>query len=208
MIRRGERTIQRVGSSSGALLLALTFSSMVPAADFLRGDANNDGVVSLADAYTIFKFLFGHGELTCGTAADANDSGEVDFNDGDYILVYMLGDLPPPPPFPSAGPDPTPDGTHFPFGCDSYGGSSVVDDPSSRIEISDAVADGGKDGSAYIVIALSNRSHTMAFGGALRFPPGLITSVGKGGKNDLIPGAYFSTRLVDDRLSFIVEGGL
>ena len=208
MLRQLEARTHRIWRMSLALLFVFLAFRSATAEDFLRGDANNDGVVSLADAYSILNYLFHFGELTCGTAADANDSGgRVDISDAAYIEAYVLGESgPPPAPFPDVGPDPTPDGAQLPAGCTSYGGGSVLEDSSSRMEIIDAAADGGKDGSAHILIALSSSVHVTAFWGSLAFPPGLITSVEKGGENDVLPGTYFGPQLAGDRLSFLVEG--
>ncbi|MCI0650367.1 MAG: FG-GAP-like repeat-containing protein [Planctomycetes bacterium] len=87
--------------------------SGTPAAngDFVRGDANGDGALDLADAITLESFLLeGGSEPPCLDAADANDDGVVNLADSTYLLAYLfsLGPVPPPP-FPAAGPDPTSD---------------------------------------------------------------------------------------------------
>lgn len=82
------------------------------AVPFLRGDADANGTVEMADAVRIFGFLFlgTPRVLPCKDAADANDSGNVDLSDGVTILSYLfLGGPELPPPFPGCGYDPTED---------------------------------------------------------------------------------------------------
>jgi len=86
--------------------------------EFLRGDADGNLQLELPDV--ILNFLYVTNtlgtcpacpEVTCPSALDANDDGEVDLADGVYLGSYLyLAGPPPPPPFPSVGPDPTPDG--------------------------------------------------------------------------------------------------
>ena len=74
---------------------------------FLRGDANSDGRVNLADAIMITAYLFaGRREPECLDAADTNDSASpgnrhsIDIADAVYLLQFLFaGGPPPPPPF-------------------------------------------------------------------------------------------------------------
>ncbi|MFQ5654442.1 MAG: dockerin type I domain-containing protein, partial [Planctomycetota bacterium] len=80
---------------------------------FIRGDANADGVVSLGDAITILNYALGHGTLlNCDDAGDANDDGTVNLADFYYLwnALFVPGSPPPPPPYPDCGYDPTGDG--------------------------------------------------------------------------------------------------
>ena len=53
-----------------------------PGITFIRGDANADGTVDIADGTFIVNFLFlGRSAPTCDDAADADDSGELDLSD-------------------------------------------------------------------------------------------------------------------------------
>jgi hypothetical protein len=72
---------------------------------FIRGDANSDANVDIADALAIFGHLFlGHGELECPDAADADDSAVVDITDGIYVLGHLfLGGPAPRYPYPFCG---------------------------------------------------------------------------------------------------------
>lgn len=71
------------------------------ARSFVRGDANDDGVVDLGDAVTVLAQLF-HGEaINCGDASDADDSRRVDLSDAVYLLAHLIrGGAPPPYAFP------------------------------------------------------------------------------------------------------------
>ena len=78
---------------------------------FIRGDANGDGAVNLADAQLILDFLHGIRPIAAPLdAADVDDNGVINSNDARCLYVYLFGGgPPPPPPFPNAGLDPTPD---------------------------------------------------------------------------------------------------
>jgi hypothetical protein len=77
---------------------------------FLRGDADVDGKLDLADARTILEELFLGREMACGDASDADDSGTVNVTDALYLARHVaLGDEAPPYPYPVAGGDTTRD---------------------------------------------------------------------------------------------------
>ncbi len=82
---------------------------------FMRGNANGDGAVDIADAIYTLCFLFGPADDPCNEprcldALDANDSGAIDIADAVYVLGYLFARAPAPPaPFPGVGSDPTPD---------------------------------------------------------------------------------------------------
>jgi len=80
--------------------------------EFLRGDANADGKIDIADAVRVLAYLFGGGQtaLVCLAAGDANDDGKIDISDAIKILGHLFAHTGPlPPPFGACGPDPTPD---------------------------------------------------------------------------------------------------
>ena len=79
---------------------------------FLRGDANGDTRVDIADAVATLGHLFlGDRELRCPDAADATDDGKLDLTDAVATLRFLfLGEGSIPPPWPDPGLDPTPDG--------------------------------------------------------------------------------------------------
>lgn len=85
---------------------------------FLRGDANDDGEVDIADAVYILLWEFvGGTEPDCLDAADVDHSGDHDLSDAVYILNYLfLGREAPPAPGPGVcGPPTDPS-----VGCASY----------------------------------------------------------------------------------------
>ncbi len=86
---------------------------------FVRGDANADARINIADAITILQHLFGAGALSCADAGDANDDGKLDIADAIGLLgyVFMLG-AEPLPPHGGCGADPTSDA----LGCAAFAG--------------------------------------------------------------------------------------
>jgi hypothetical protein len=84
-------------------------------ADFVRGDANIDGSLTITDPIVSIRSLFQEaGEslvyLDCQDAGDSNDDGQLDLSDPIYLLRYLFLAGPPlPAPFPRCGPDPTDD---------------------------------------------------------------------------------------------------
>jgi hypothetical protein len=81
---------------------------------FLRGDANTDGDMNMADAIYLLQYLFAEGPaVRCPDAGDANDDESMNLADGIYILQYLFADGPAiPPPHLRCGTDQTnhPDG--------------------------------------------------------------------------------------------------
>lgn len=79
---------------------------------FIRGDANLDARVTIADVFSILRYIGLGVDLGCRDAADVDDSGSVNLADAIYFLgsvFYRHGA--PPEPFTTPGVDPTPDGT-------------------------------------------------------------------------------------------------
>lgn len=77
---------------------------------FIRGDANGDGSVTIADPVVILAYLFQGAPATCLDAHDVNDDGSVDVADAVSGLGYLFAGGPAPAdPFPSSGPDRTDD---------------------------------------------------------------------------------------------------
>ena len=86
---------------------------------FMRGDANGDGSLDIADPILVLGYLFSNKAVGCLDTADANDDGVIDIADPVRILGFLFGGAPPlPPPFPDLGLDPTPDD----LSCELYGG--------------------------------------------------------------------------------------
>lgn len=87
---------------------------------FLRGDANSDGVLDIADTVAIAQYASGVLPFTPRNldALDVNDDGQIDLSDSiAWNSWYFQGGLPFPEPFPFLGSDPTLDG--FETCCDS-----------------------------------------------------------------------------------------
>ena len=84
-----------------ALLLSLTGGLCAQSFEFMRGDANQDLKVDLADHSTVFGSIVFPGAVTiiCDDAADANDDGAVNLADSIYIIQYLwlFGPAPPAP---------------------------------------------------------------------------------------------------------------
>jgi hypothetical protein len=78
---------------------------------FLRGDANQDARLDIADAIKTLSYLFGGAPMPCMDAADANDDEQVNIADAIRILSFLFGSgaRPPLPPPNECGPDPVGD---------------------------------------------------------------------------------------------------
>jgi hypothetical protein len=165
----------RVHACAGAIFFLFTNTSF--ATDFLRGDANGDGKVSLADAHYIEKFLFlGGSPPECLQAADVDASDRMNITDGIRIVNYLLlGGQAPPAPFPAPGPGP--EESSLP--CDSYGSGALLDDPAAKLGVLEATAAGGADGSGRLVLAISNSTSIAGYTIAVSFPDGIIVHVEK-----------------------------
>ena len=72
---------------------------------FVRGDANADGMIDLADSIFVLSFLFqGNDRPSCLDAADSDDTGDLNLTDGVYLLNWLFqGEAAPMPPTPSGG---------------------------------------------------------------------------------------------------------
>ncbi len=100
----------RFGESQPSEVLSL--KTLPPG--FIRGDADGDGHVSIADPIYILRKLFLDSTLSfdCSDAADSNDDGQINITDAIYILNFLftgqVSQLPQP--YPAPGTDPTLDG--------------------------------------------------------------------------------------------------
>jgi hypothetical protein len=76
-----------------------------PSLSFVRGDANLDGVLDLADVLTTLGFLFLGDELPCPAAADSTGEGsQLVITRPIYTLRFLfMGGTSPPAPFPFCG---------------------------------------------------------------------------------------------------------
>jgi hypothetical protein len=168
-----------------ALALALSPAARLGAVPFIRGDANGDGKVTLADVHMIYQWEFHSGIAPqCFQAADANGSfldnfdtasakQSVDIADPAAILCYLFEEKQLRPPFPEPGlpencTDPDP-----PCGCEVYGGVTPVPDPGAELEVLEASAPGGSDGSATIQVRVASTVVIGGCSGSIRLPDGI-----------------------------------
>ena len=91
----------------------------VNSSPFLRGDANDDGSLNLADAISLISYIFGGGsEPQCRSAANANSDYTVDIGDVIFLINHQfLAGPPPGAPYPNCGADPAGEAG---IGCESY----------------------------------------------------------------------------------------
>ncbi len=79
---------------------------------FVRGDANLDDALDIADALFVLGYLFQAGPADCLLALDYNDDETISISDATGVLCFLFcsGASPPPPsePYPDCGLDPTP----------------------------------------------------------------------------------------------------
>lgn len=77
--------------------------------EFLRGDANDDGSLNIADAVAILQYLFSSGFLNCLQSSDINDDESLDISDAVALLQVLFGSGSTiPAPTGNCGVDPTP----------------------------------------------------------------------------------------------------
>ncbi len=97
--KRFELSVIGITTSSLYGVLASTF--------FIRGDANSDGGIDIADPIAILGVLFSAEDpATCATALDANGDGGFDIADAIFLLSFLFSAGPAPTePYPDAGGD-------------------------------------------------------------------------------------------------------
>jgi hypothetical protein len=152
------------------IALAPPRSPRTLAVDFLRGDANSDGVLSLADAYFIYSHVFrDHAAPECREAGNANGDRKIDVADAIWIVNYLFRNGPASPePFPLAGP-----GTELDaLPCAAYGNGSPLADPAARLVVEAPVVD--KGGVARFRIGVANSRTLTGLSGRLRLRSGLL----------------------------------
>ena len=120
---------------------------------FIRGDANTDGRVDLADVFSILDWLLLGGEaLACVDAADLNEDGGHDLTDAVRLLGFLfLGSAKPPAPYPECG-DATDPGCVYSSDLCS-GASAETTEPGYRLRFVVPSAIEGEPGATLIVPA-------------------------------------------------------
>ncbi|HVR74695.1 MAG TPA: dockerin type I domain-containing protein, partial [Planctomycetota bacterium] len=200
--------MMRLPVCAGLLCTLLGAASPLPAEDFLRGDVNGDGVVSISDAHYLKAYLFlGSAEPRCHNAADADDNGLLQISDARRLLEAEFRDGPPPAaPFPAPGPDPT--NPEVP-GCQSSGTGSPYEDPAARLELLDITAFGGDDQKVVLTLAISSSVEIAGYSGRIRDEAGVL-DLEEGSaveRRELTEfkaenGGFIETRIVDGMIEY------
>ncbi len=74
--------------------------------EFIRGDANHDGIVNYFDSQFLLNYLFSGGQTPdCFDACDANDDNNLDIGDVASLNDYSANGIALPQPFPNPGTD-------------------------------------------------------------------------------------------------------
>ena len=143
------RRSQRTASVLASILVVTAAAPWIGAADFLRGDANDDGAVSISDTYSIVRALFHTSDFgTCTSAFDANDDGRVDLSDAFTVALSVWGaQVGLCAPYPDMGPNPN---TGTRLTCVDYGNGSAISESTAQLRIRDAEA--GDDGRVVFTI--------------------------------------------------------
>jgi hypothetical protein len=100
------------GAVAGQVVLPTTTNGSItatcPTLSYLRGDANEDGAVSISDAVFLTLHLFLGGPASeCVRSGDCNADGALDIADAVYLLsAYFAGGPPIPAPYPACDADP------------------------------------------------------------------------------------------------------
>ena len=120
------------------VVFVLGTSHSASAVDFVRGDVNGDGQVTISDCFRILMWYHnGYDPPQCMDAADVNDNGYIGSEDIVYLLQSQyLGGGSIPSPFPEPGEDLT-DDLEPDVDCKAYGGGEVLEDPAYQLEILD-----------------------------------------------------------------------
>jgi Dockerin type I domain len=111
-----------MGSIAGQVVLATGIDgSITPTClppEFRRGDANEDGAVSISDGVFLIQYLFQSGPTSdCEQAMDANADGARNVADPIFLLTALFaGGATIPAPYPGCGPSLV----SSPYGCASY----------------------------------------------------------------------------------------
>jgi hypothetical protein len=109
----GSGAAANIGTAGVTLLLV-----PITARPFVRGNANDDNKVNIADPIWSINALFRSGPaFPCDDAADSNDDGMVDLGDAVFTIDYLFRSGPAPSaPFPGCGLDPS--GDEDGLGCE------------------------------------------------------------------------------------------
>jgi hypothetical protein len=165
------------GMFSAALTAVLTLGLAGPlaAVDFIRGDANDDGRVTVSDAWFLVKGLYQGGQgPSCLASADANRDGNLDTSDAVSLLSHLfLGGPAPAAPFP----DPGPWTEEEKLPCAATGLGGPLADPKARLEVAEALAAGGGSRMAALEVRFTSLLPIGAFSLRIRDDAGVIENL-------------------------------
>ena len=154
-----------------SVALTALLASSLPAQEFLRGDTNDDGVVSIADAYYLTSWLFRSRIYpACLDTGDADDNGQINLTDALTIANVHLMQEPLTGPFPTPGEDATPDD----LSCDNYGAGAPITDPNARLVVLEAIAEGDSDVVLTVTLGASSSAAIGGFAGTLSIDGGIL----------------------------------
>ncbi len=110
---------------------------------FIRGDANADGVLNIADGIKILATLFQSDPIDCQASGDVNDDSVLNIADAISVFAFLFqGSAPPAPPFPDCGLDPTPPTTPSTLTCVTFDICATTTDRATAAHILRRIAYG------------------------------------------------------------------
>jgi hypothetical protein len=188
-----------MGSAAWVLAAGLSAGLLAPRgaradAEFLRGDANADGKISISDALTIRRYLFNGDALlvSCVDAGDVDGDDNVDLADVVSLLIDLFlregaawGTTSIAAPFPTPGLDPNADDV---LDCASYDPTpaQVSDD---EIRVGDLEATPGAE--VAIPFYVTNAIEIEALQLVISYDPSVFTPLQGGPSSFDIEGSFF-----------------
>jgi len=165
----------------GILAALLLLPGSAGAVDFLRGDTNGDGTVTVSDACFILNYLFyGGSSPECMVAADVNADDRIDLADvaGIPRTLFLRGSsISPPYPLPGPrGPDDLP--------CVSYGDGIPIQEPRAVLQVAETYAEGGGSRDAVIQVAFSSPAPIAGYSLRISDPSGAVEDFLDKGQGD------------------------
>ena len=136
-------------------VVAVSLCSPAGAQEFLRGDVNLDGQVTLADCYALTGVLFAAQAPACRESGDVNGDDAVMLDDATLLFsVFTKGAAIPAPRTANAI-------------CQNAGAAQAPEEAVAELVVLDAEAPGGTDRNAVIKIALKNARLVGAYRGTI-----------------------------------------
>jgi len=190
---------------------------------FIRGDANQDGLLSTADMVAIERWAFtADGGIGCLDAVDLDDDGQYSVKDSLAISQFLFGlsfnyngqeyggPGVPSAPFPDPGIDPTHAGEARYMSCESYS-ITPAETTSDVIRVGDVESSPGSE--AFIPVYLTNDRPVEAVQLVVRYDPSVIRIL-SGERSTSFEGTFYGplvgkwfTYRDDRQVSSFVYGG-